>query len=144
MEHQEAIKGTVEFRGHPMIRGSHPTTIEVTTERYLTEEGDCIIGVAASSGCLQLDDELKEALRKKGAQVKVRIVVEGRSFEFNAKGDPRLELSHPHDIVIRKSDFVNGRTLAIGAGMAARSIPRELIHLLKNPQTLGKLEIEVT
>ena len=32
-------------RGHPLVRGTHPTTFEVTTEGHLTRQGDCIIGV---------------------------------------------------------------------------------------------------
>jgi uncharacterized protein len=126
-----------------MVRGSHPTTIEVTTEDYLTEEGDCIIGVSASSGCLGLDERLKGALRREGAKVTIRIVVRELSFELGARGDPRLRLSHPHDIVIRKSDFVSDRTLAVGSDAAARDIPRELIRLLKDRGTRGRLEIEV-
>jgi uncharacterized protein len=140
---EERNLGTVQFRGHAMVRGSHPTTIEVTTEDYLTEEGNCIIGVSASSGCLGLDERLKRALRGEGAKVTIRIVVGELSFELSARGDPRLKLSHPHDIVIRKSDFVSDRTLAIGSDAAARDIPREMVRLLKDQGTRGRLEIEV-
>ena len=133
----------VEFRGHAMVRASHPTTIEVTTEEYLTENGDCIVGVGASKGCAGLDAATKEAVRRQGAKVTLRLVVGDLAFEVRAEGDPRLGLSDPHDIVVRKSDFVSDRTLAVRADSASRSIPREMVRLLKNPATRGRLEIEV-
>ena len=143
MPETEMLKEMDEFRGHPLVRSFHPTTIEVTTEDYLTENGDCIIGVGASKGCAQLNARLKESIRGKGANMVIRIVVGTLSFEVKARGDPRLSLSHPHDIVIRKSDFVSDRTLAVRADVASRDIPREMVRLLKNPATVGRLEIEV-
>jgi len=140
---RRALKETVLFRGHPMVRSSHPTTIEVTTEDYLTESGDCIIGVGASKGCAQLDARIKERLRRKESRVTITILAGNLSFRVNASGDPRLGLSHQHDMVIRKSDFVSDRTLAVRADAASRNIPREMVRLLKDPTTVGRLEIEV-
>lgn len=134
---------SVEFRGHAMVRSSHPTTIEITTEEYLTEEGDCIIGVGASKGCAGLTAALREGLRAQGSRATLRIVAGEHSFEVRASGDPRLTLADPHEMVIRKSDFISARTLAIRADAASRDIPRDLVRLLKNPATRGRLEIEV-
>ena len=66
------------------------------------------------------------------------------SFAVSASGDPRLQLSHEHDIVIRRSDFISDRTLAVRADASAKDIPREMVDLLRNPKTIGRLEIEVT
>jgi hypothetical protein len=65
------------------------------------------------------------------------------SFVFHAMGNPRLELSDPHDIVVRKSEFLSERTLAVKANMAAMDIPRSLVTRLRDPGTVGTLEIEV-
>jgi hypothetical protein len=127
-----------------MVRGSHASTIELTKEGYLTEEGDCIIGVQASHGCSDLNERLKNALKREGSRVRVRISAQEMEFELEASGDHRLLLTDPHDIVIRKSDFVSSRTLAVRADAAARDIPRELIRVLKDPKATGRLEIEVT
>ena len=135
---------TVSFRGHPMVRSLHPTTIEVTTEDLLTERGDCIIGVGAAKGCAQLGDGIKERLRTKGAAVRVRIVVGGQEYVVNARGDPGLQLSNPHDIVIRKSSFLSDRTLAVHADSSALDIPRPMVRMLTSPSTRGWLEIEVS
>lgn len=139
-----AFNEVVSFNGHPMVRSTHPTTIEVTTEEHLTESGDCIIGVAADKGCAQLDQRLKEGLRRNGARVSIRIIVGSLSYCVEARGDSRLELTHPRDMVIRKSDFMSGRTLAVNANAAAKDIPREIVRRLRDPGTVGRLQIEVT
>ena len=138
-----AAREEVKFRGHPMVRSTHPTTLEVTTEEHLTENGDCIIGVGADKGCSGVSEAVKEGLRRTGARVTIRISVGGHTFRAEARGDPRLELSHPHDIVIRKSGFVSDRTLVLGASAAAKDVPREMVRLLTDPSTTGRLEIEV-
>jgi hypothetical protein len=115
----------------------------VTTEEFLTENGDCIVGVGAAKGCAGLDSQVKEALRRRGSMVTLRIVAGPLSFSIMASGDPRLQLSHVHDMVIRKSDFISDRTLAIRADAAAKDIPREVVNLLRNPRTVGRLVIEV-
>ena len=136
-------KAVVTFRGHPMVRSTHPTTIEVTTEDHLTPRGDCIVGVGASSGCAQLGLELKEGLRREGSRVTITLFVGPYNFEVKAEGDPRLELSHPRDIVIRRSNYASDRTVAVRANAAARDIPREIVRQLREPKTVGRLEIEV-
>ncbi|MDG6989062.1 MAG: DUF371 domain-containing protein [Nitrososphaerota archaeon] len=133
----------VTFRGHPKVLSEHPTTIEVTTEGHLSEKGDCIVGVSADKGCLGLSPEVKHGLRKTGTPVNVRIVVGELSYLVAARGDSRLQLTDPHDIVIRKSDFVSERTLALHADSSARDLPREMVRALRDPEAEGRLEIEV-
>ena len=126
-----------------MVRSSHPTTVEVTTEDYLTENGECIIGVGADKGCAGLSGAVKERLRREGSRVTLKVVVGQLSFLIRAHGGPGLALSDPRDMVVRKSDYVSGRTLAVLADASSRDLPREMVRLLKNPATRGRLEIEV-
>ena len=140
---EEIFRESIPFRGHPMVRSLHPTTIEITMEEYLTAGGDCIIGVGAAKGCAQLGEGLKAGLRREGSRVAVKVVVGPEIFVLMAAGDPRLELSHPHDIVIRRSMFLSDRTMAVRASAAAKDIPRSLIARLKSPGAVGTLEIEV-
>jgi hypothetical protein len=134
---------SVTFRGHPLVSSLHPTTIEVTTEGHLTARGDCIIGVSAAKGCGGLSEGMRLALRTESARVLLRISVGSDEFSLTARGDPRLELSHPHDIVIRRSRFLSDRTLAVGASAAAKDIPRSMVRQLRNPEAVGELEIQV-
>jgi len=140
---EASVVERIRFHGHPMVRSLHPTTIEITTDEHLTEKGDCIVGVGAAKGCGQLGETLKTALRSDRAKVTLRVLVAGEAFVFTAEGDSMLELSHPHDIVIRKSRFLSNRTLAVGASAAAKDIPRSIVSKLRNPKTPGALEIEV-
>jgi uncharacterized protein len=139
----QVLRETVTFRGHRMVRALHPTTIEVTTEEELTAKGDCIIGVGADKGCEQLDQGIKAAIRTAGARVRVKILVGDSKFVVCCWGDPGLELSNRHEMVVRRSSFLSDRTLAVHADFAARDIPRPMIKLLTSPGTVGRLEIEV-
>jgi len=126
-----------------MVLALHPTTIEITTESHLTRRGDCIVGVAAEKGCSGLSSEMKQALARPNARVSINIVVDDQSFELAGWGDSRLTLTHQHDIVIRKSDYVSDRTLAVRANAAAKDIPRGMVKTLRNPNATGYLEIGV-
>ena len=71
------------------------------------------------------------------------MVVGQISFLNRAHGGPGHALSDPRDMVVRKSDYVRRRTLAVRADASSRDLPREMVRLLKNPATRGRLEIEV-
>jgi hypothetical protein len=133
----------VPFVGHPMVRALHERTIEITTEGHLSLRGDCIIGVGAAKGVAQLSASMKLALRSDHARVKLTIVAPGGEFSFGARGSKDLTLDNPTDMVIRRSGFVCGRTLAIQAQSSAREIPRDLVRTLKSPEAAGLLRIEV-
>jgi uncharacterized protein len=139
----ETLLERIPFRGHPKVSALHPTTIEITMEDHLTERGDCIVGVGAQKGCAQLSEGVKAGIRRASSTVILRLVVGSESFAVKAAGDPRLTLSHPHEIVVRKSDFVSDRTVAVRADAAARDIPRSMVARLRNPASVGFLEIEV-
>lgn len=133
----------VSFFGHPNVLSLHKSTLEVTTETNLTLQGDCIIGVGASCGCRGIPADMKEKLQDPDAVVTFTIRAGGLEFSFAAKGDAGLDLSHPHDIVIRKSRFLSDRTLAVDSDTAASSVPREMVRLLQDPQTRAVLVIDV-
>lgn len=134
----------VAFAGHAMVRATHGSTIEVTTEPHLSPSGDCIIGVSATKGLAQLSGPLKSALRSDAARVRITIVAPGGEYSFWARGSKDLALSSPTDMVIRTSSYLCGRTLAILAETPARGLPRGLVGSLKSPQASGVLRIEVT
>jgi len=52
--------------------------------------------------------------------------------------------SHPTDIVLRKSNYVCPRTLAVNCDKASDSIPRKIVKLLQDPKTKGIFRIKVT
>ena len=133
----------IQFSGHENIRSNHKRTIEITKESHLTPRGDCIVGVNANSSCADLPPLLKEKLRDPKAQVRITILVDDHEFTISGKGHPDLILTHAEDIVIRKSDFLCPRTLAIKCDNASDQIPREMIRLLQNPEIKGIFRIDV-
>jgi hypothetical protein len=130
------VKEEVVARGHPNVRAEHRTTLEVTKEEELTPRGDCIIGVKADKSLKDFNDEIKNWL-KMGKPVLIEIILPdyGLKDYLKAFGSPKLTFRHETDIVIRKSEFVCDRTLAIKSSKSAKDIDREIVKLLKDPKT---------
>ena len=137
------MKFEIDFLGHENIRSNHQKTIEITKESHLTSQGDCIVGVNATSSCADLPQELKDKLKIPGAKITFSIRVGKHEFVLEGKGHPDLTLTHSEDIVIRKSDFICPRTLAIKCDKASDLLPREMVSLLQNPKTKGTFTITV-
>ncbi|WP_297062651.1 DUF371 domain-containing protein [Thermococcus sp.] len=131
---------TIHCRGHKNVRATHRSTLEITTEDFLTPRGDCIICVSADKALKDLSEEFKEALRK-GAKLRVVIRAGDVEDEVIAHGSPELRLESSVSMVIRKSDYIDGRTLAIRANKSAKGLKRELVELLKNPKTKVTVEL---
>lgn len=124
---------TIWAHGHPNISARHPTTLMFTKEAHLSKKGDCIVAVAADKGPTDLCSEFKNTLRQ--TNTKLEIIIEtGNVKEYlNASGTPNLMLTHPTDMVIRRSNFTCNRTLAIQSDKAANDISKELVTKLKDP-----------
>ena len=133
----------IEFTGHENITSLHTKTIEITKESRLTRNGDCIVGVNASCGCKEIPQDMKKKLQDPKTSVKFSINVDNYRFQVRGSGHKDLILTHPDDIVLRKSTFVCPRTLAVKCDKASDSIPAEMIRLLQNPKTKGTLGIEL-
>ncbi len=133
----------IKFSGHKNIRSLHPKTIELTKDTHLTPRGDCIVGVNATCGCKDIPSILKKKLKDPNSIIKFSIDVNDYSFKFSGKGHKNLLLTHSDDIVIRKSNFICPRTLAVSCNKASDSIPRKIIQLLQDPKAKGVLTIDV-
>ncbi|MBS3921628.1 MAG: DUF371 domain-containing protein [Nitrosarchaeum sp.] len=133
----------IQFSGHENIRSNHQKTIEITKESHLTPSGDCIIGVNASASCADLPDSIKKKLQNSNSKVNFSIKVGSHEFIVEGRGHEDLILTHHEDIVIRKSNFVCPRTLAVKCDKASDLMPREMISLLQNPNTRGTFTIMI-
>ncbi len=114
----------------------------ITKDEEVGLKGDCIVGVAADKGVAGLGEELKSAIRL-GRAVNLTIEAGGEIDKIHACGHPLLTLAHPKDLVIRKSVFVCGRTLAVSADKAAMDLSKELVAKLRDPSTKVKVTMEV-
>ena len=130
-----------QARGHPAIRSTHPTTLELTKETHLTTSGDCVVAVDSSTGARDLPSELKEALSTTRAIVQLVLKTGPFKFVVEGRGDPRLTFTHPNDLVVRRSGFVSNRTLMTLADKSARDIPRRMVRHLQDPKNMVMIEI---
>jgi len=125
---------TVIFaRGHENIQATHRTTFEITKEQTLTKRGDCIIAIGATKGAADLPLDFKEAVLSDDAKIMITIEAGELKEIVGAKGSSRLLFTHPTDLVVRKSNYVCGRTIAIRADKAASDLSRKLVEKLRNP-----------
>ncbi|HLE76070.1 MAG TPA: DUF371 domain-containing protein [Candidatus Bathyarchaeia archaeon] len=141
--HLTETKEVVSGYGHENIRATHRTTLEFTKEKHLSKKGDCIIAVAADKALADLSCEFKANLRKPNAKLTILIEAGGIAEQVHACGSQQLFLSHPTDAVIRKSDYVCGRTLAVRADKAANNLSREFVEKLRNPKQKVKITLTV-
>jgi len=128
-------------RGHPNVLGTHKMTFEITKDSQLSKRGDCVIGVSANKAPFDLLSAFKQACRNEGAKITARLEAEGIVDTIQGLGNRNLTLSHPTEIVGRKSSYTSERTIMIGADKAALDLDRALIAVLKSPNT--KLTVQL-
>jgi hypothetical protein len=130
----------ITCRGHPLVRATHQTTFEVTTEGHLTCQGDCIIGVRADRGAGGLSPGFRRVLGDDRTVLVTRLTAGGHTVEVLGRGSSKITLTHPTDLVWRRSSFVCSRTVAILCNQVAATLPRELIRALREG---AGLEVEL-
>lgn len=133
----------IVFKGHPNVQSLHSRTIEITKDKDLTLNGDCIIGVNANKSCIDLSHKIKEKIKKNNSLIEIEIIVEPYSFLIKGNGNDNLLLSNHEDIVLRKSKFICDRTLSINCNFSSVDIPREIIEILKYTSNTGIMLIRV-
>ncbi|MFQ6123414.1 MAG: DUF371 domain-containing protein [Candidatus Heimdallarchaeota archaeon] len=125
--HQE----TINARGHENILGTHASTIEITRASAISRRADCVIGVRATKGLVDFSPTFKKLARSSTTKIVITFEAGGERDTVHAWGGPGLTFSHKRDMVIRKSDFICPRTLAIYANKAALDLNRALIQQLQ-------------
>lgn len=121
--------------GHKNILSTHRNTVEFTHDRNLTVKGDCILGVAATYSLKKISDAHLHG------KMNILMTVDEVSDEIIAEYNPLFQ--DPHEMVIRKTDFVDRRTFAIKANKAAKDIKRELVERMKKTDAVMKIEIKI-
>lgn len=129
--------------GHRNIQATHKSTLEITKENQLSKKGDCIIAVSADKDITDLNPKFKGSLRNENAKMTMLIEAGGIVEVVNAFGSRRLILTHPTDIVVRKSSYVCSRTLAIKADKAAWDLSRKLVERLRDPKQKVRITLTV-
>lgn len=128
---------------HENIRATHKTTFEVTKEPRVSKRGDCIIAVDATKGAVDFHPAFKESARSENAKITIKIEAGAIVDVVKAKGTHRLLFTDPTDAVVRRSDYVCGRTVAIGADKAAADLSRKLIKELQTKDQEIRITLKV-
>ncbi len=118
----------LECTGHPNILALHKTTLEFTTEDFLTPKGDCIVGINATN--------IPEATKGE-----IDVIMEIGEWHWSVRAIANPAFSSKKCMVIRRSTHLDERTYATQAGAAAKDMPREMIELLKEPN--AKMHVSI-
>ena len=137
------ISEVVVGYGHANIQATHKTTLEFTKDTHLSKQGHCIIAIAADKALADLSPQFKVSLRQPNAKLTMLIEAGEVQAKVQAHGTQQLILSHPKEAVLRKSNYICSRTLAVHADKAANDLPRTLVEKLKNPQQKVKITLTV-
>lgn len=123
-------------KGHENVLSLHKSTFEITKDKDLSLAGDCIIGLDIDKSMEDFPEEFKEKLANDDTKVIVELKTPNASDTIEGFGHHDLSLSHPTDIVCRKSTFVCSRTLMIKSNKAAIDLNRDLIKDLANGESM--------
>ena len=123
-------------KGHENVLSLHKSTFEITKDNDLSLSGDCIIGLDIDKSMEDFPEDFKEKLANDDTKVIVELKTPNASDTIEGYGHHDLTLSHPTDIVCRKSTFVCSRTLMIKSNKAAIDLNRDLIKDLANGESM--------
>ncbi|MCK5594034.1 MAG: DUF371 domain-containing protein [Candidatus Aenigmarchaeota archaeon] len=138
------ITETFFVYGHENVRSTHKSTLEFTKDKDLGLNGDCILGVGSDYGCADFSSEFKDAVKDENAKVAINIEMDGVVDTVSGFGHPDISLTDANEIVIRKSDFVCGRTLCVNSDKAAKDIDARIIDLLKKTGSRAKVTVTIS
>ncbi|MCQ2971947.1 MAG: DUF371 domain-containing protein [archaeon] len=122
----------IKAKGHKNVLSHHKSTFEITKDENLTLQGDCIVGVSIDKAMGDFPVEFKEKLANSNTKVIVTLETPNASDKIIGWGHEELTLTHPTDIVCRKSTFTCSRTLMIKSDKAACDLNTNLIKDLQN------------
>ena len=124
------MEETVRAVGHENVRARHASTFEVTTDDYLTPAGDCILGIEADRAPADFDPDFVAACRDATATITARLEASGHRETIVGRGHPDLTFESDRSLVGRTSDYVDDRTVLVGADAATGDVERTLVEAL--------------
>ncbi len=127
--------------GHHNIIGEHKTTVELTSEDYLSPRGTCIIGVRTDLTLNELDTEFKQLALLGTTTIVLKMSLDGLVEEVTGTGGSGLTYSDPTSMVARTSSYECGRTLMINADKAASDLSRNFVERLKDSNEVIDCEL---
>jgi len=118
---------TVHARGHENVQSTHASTFEVTSDDWLTPAGDCILAIEADRTPADFSEKFVDAAQSHDAEITATLSTDDHSHTITGRGHPDLTYNGDRSAVGRTSDYVDDRTIMVGADGAAESVDRELV-----------------
>jgi hypothetical protein len=133
----------IPFRafGHENVIGKHKTTVEITSEEFLTRQGTCIVGIRATQTLASLGSTIKELATLETTKIILVMDVNGIIEQVTGTGGPGLTYSDSVSMVARTSSYQCGRTLMIHADKAASDLSEDFVNSLKESRTVMNCEL---
>ncbi len=129
--------------GHENVTAEHTSTFELTSDDWLTPAGDCILAVEADPVPAAFDDRFVECCQDEAATITATVRVDGLEQRIEGRGHPDLTFGSDRSMVGRTSEYVDDRTIMIGADTAAAGIDRDIVDALASGAPLEcLLEVE--
>ncbi|MFT4947696.1 MAG: hypothetical protein ACI8TL_001945 [Natronomonas sp.] len=131
------LREQIRAVGHEHVSAEHASTLELTSDDFLTPAGDCIVGIEADCVPNEFDEEFVVACQDDSATITVELEAAGHTDSLTARGDPELSFESDRSAVIRTSAYTDDdRTIAVEATAAAGDLNRELVAALAEGATL--------
>ena len=126
----------VRARGHEHVSARHASTLELTSDDYLTPAGDCILGIEADRTPADFDPGFVDACRNAESRITATLAAGGHSQTVRGRGHPALTFESSRSLVCRTSEHVDARTVMVGADRAAGDLDRALVTALTDGAAL--------
>lgn len=126
----------LQARGHEHVSAAHESTFEVTSDEFLTPAGDCIVGIESDAVPAEFPPAFVASCQSVEATITIDLEADGHTDRVVARGDPALTFDSDRSLVVRTSDYVDDRTVAVEADAAAADLDRALIDALADGAAL--------
>jgi hypothetical protein len=130
-----AATETITAHGHEHVQATHESTVEFTSDDWLTPAGDCILGIEADQVPADFDPAFVDAAQSADAEITVTIEAGDHSQTIAGRGHPELTFDDDRSMVARTSTYTDDRTVMIDADAAAADIDRGLVAALADGAT---------
>lgn len=124
-------------RGHANVSADHASTLEVTTDEWLTPAGDCIVGVAADRAPAEFDPDFVRTCQDSATRIVLHLESPESRDRIVGRGDPDLTFDSDRSLVCRTSTYVDDRTVMVTADGAAADVDQDLVAELTDDVPLS-------
>jgi hypothetical protein len=133
----------VRARGHESVSARHASTLELTSDDYLTPAGDCILGIETDRTPADFARDFVETCRDADATITLTLDAGDHTETVTGRGHPALEFDSERSLVCRTSEYVDDRTVMVGADKAAADLDRAFVEALgEGAELTGRFRVE--